>query len=225
MANTKKAIFYPRTEGDIAPFYENAAGKLIGPIGAKYGIDTNTIAVLGEHKTNVPLVIQKAYNDKQQAKTSTAAKKKELSKAKRNLLREINRVTGLANWDENDAEVLGIRVTKAPVDINKVKPIISKATSLPTQNILDWIKGAMEGIIVEGIVESEDADTPTTPEKDSPHWTRIGEDLKSPFEDTRPNKSNRPELRHYRIRYVKDDKPVGQYSLVTSLVSVIYPVK
>ena len=63
MANLKKAIFYPRAEGEIQPYYDNAAGKFAGAIGVKYGTDPAVITLLNGHKTNIPLKIAKAFAD------------------------------------------------------------------------------------------------------------------------------------------------------------------
>lgn len=231
MANTKKRIFYPRTEGTIKPYYDNAATKLIGAVGTKYGTDAATIAALTAHKTQVPIVIQKAFDDAQQAQSSTNAKNAELATAKLDIMRELTRITGLLIWDETDGQALGIRVEHTHGDPTAAKPIISKITELPDQIILDWVKGEWGGVIIESIkVEQQPPTTtpmppmpPTQPTTGDPGWKKIGEDQKSPFEDTAKNKDMHPEVRYYRMRYTdKNGKAIGLYSEIVQAVAEVY---
>ena len=229
MANPKKAIFYPTVEGEIKDYYDNAADKLNGAIGTKYGTDPAVKALLMGHKANMPIKKAKAFADEQTAQQSFDEKDSEFALGKVNMLLELERITRLPNWDENDAEGLGIRKVKTPVDLNTVKGKISKTTALPEMNVLDWIKAGMEGIIIEGIVEAPQPPQqpmpvpPPPPTQDSPGWKALGTDQKSPYEDKRLNKTEFPENRYYRIRYIKDDKPVGVYSDIVKVVTEIYP--
>ena len=229
----KKAIFYPNKEGEIKTFYDNASNLLITTVGAKYGTDAATITALTNHKKQVPLVIQKAFDDNQQSQNSTAAKNTELATAKIDILRELNRITGLPNWDENDGQLLGIRVAHTGGDPNTAQAVMSKVTALPDQIIIDWIKGEWDGIIIESIVQGEqqkpdpippmpNPQPPAQPTAGDPGWKKIGEDQKSPYEDTRPNKTHNPELRYYRLRYTKNGKAIGLYSNIFSAVAEIY---
>ena len=103
------------------------------------------------------------------------------------------------NFDEADAKLLGIRREKEPVDYDLVIPEVTKVTNLPDRVILDWIKGLLDGVIIESSY-------------DNINWVEIGKDMSSPFEDTRKNKvAHTPETRYYRLRYFKNDRPVGQY--------------
>ena len=232
MANTKKGIFYPTTEGLIKPYYENAATQLIGALGVKYGTDAATITALTGHKTQIPLVIQKAFDDAQLAQGSTNAKNTELATAKVDLLRELNRITRLPIWDEADGELLGIRVTHTPGDPNAAKPTISKVTTLPDQIILDWVKGEWGGVIIETLDNTENEPAPPIPpmppvppqpEQNNPNWKKLDTDQKSPYEDTRKNSKNQPETRYYRLRYTdKNGKAIGLYSEIVQVAAEIY---
>ena len=103
------------------------------------------------------------------------------------------------NFEEADAEALGIRVHKTPPDYASVVPIVTDITTLPDQIIFDWVKAAMDGVIIESSY-------------DNSTWVKIGTDLKSPFEDKRKNqKVDTPETRYFRFRYIKNDEPVGLY--------------
>jgi len=221
------AIFYPRVESEVAPYIVNIGVKLSGAIGTKYGSLPADIGAIAGHGTNIPLAIQKAYDDDQTAQNSTATKDTLMGVAKTDVLREMRRITSLPNWDEDDGELLGIRKVKTPVDINTVKPAFSKVTALPEQNILDWIRAGMDGVyifsITEAIASAPGMPLGMLPDPNSPQWEKLGEDDRSPYEDTRPNKTIQPENRYYMMRYKKDNKPVGLFSNIIKVVTDIHP--
>ena len=211
--NKKKAIFYPTVETEITPYYDNAVTRLIGTpihpsIAAKYSISAAEMTVVTAHSTDIPKGINKAEADSNTAQESTRLKDEELVQAKIDLLRIFNTIERHTNFDEGDAEALGFRKLKTPLDLSTVKPIISKVTVLDDMVILDWVKATLDGVIVMGSY-------------DGTSYTQIGTDTKSPFEDTRPNQSAapaKPEVRFYKMRYIKNDKPVGLFSDVVKVV-------
>lgn len=209
MSNTKKAIYYPVQETAVIPFYANAYKKLSGGLATKYAIDTATMTILDNHNSNVPLVIDKAVSDKKIAQQSTALKHDELAKAKKDIMRVFQTIVSSPIFEEADAEALGIRVHKIPIDYDNVIPMISDITTLPDQIIFDWVKGSMDGVIIESSY-------------DNINWIKVGNDTRSPFEDTRKNqKAETPETRYYRFRYFKADTPVGKYTDVIKVVCEI----
>ena len=224
-----KAIFYPVKEADVKTYYANAVTQFTNGLATKYGTPAATLASLTASSTNIDTLMQKAFDDEQQAKSSTVAKNNALATAKLDLLRELNRITRLPNWDEADGPLLGIRVQHTPSDPNTAKPVITHITALPEQIILDWVKGDMEGVVIESLVTSGGNQAATafaTPEppvdNSNPNWATIGSDLKSPYNDTRKNKTGQPEARYYRFRYLKNDMPVGKYSDILQVVAEIY---
>lgn len=67
--------------------------------------------------------------------------------------------------------------------------------------VLNWTKGAFDGVQIEQQRGGETA------------WTPLDKDFKSPYTDTRPNLINgQPEQRRYRLIYLLDDQIVGTYS-------------
>ncbi len=76
------------------------------------------------------------------------------------------------------------------------------ATAEPGSGVrIDWVKGGFDGVLVESQRGVETA------------WTLLGTDLKSPYTDTRAAlQPGVPEVRRYRLRYVKDDQPTGENS-------------
>ena len=220
------AIFYPSEQGEIEPYYNKAADAFAGALGVKYGTSAATILLLNDHKANGPLKRIKAYADTQTAQQSHDESDAEDAAAKTNMLMEMQRVQRLPIWEETDAEAFGMRKVKTPVDLNTVQGKISAVTALPDKNVIDWVKGRMEGIVIESIVDAPGGPgpLPAPPGQESTAWKKIGTDSKSPFEDTRVNVTEFPETRYYRIRYTKDDMPVGQYSDIKKVVSEIHIV-
>ena len=147
---TRIAIFYPRPQDEVGTYYDNITTHFNGAIGAKYGIDPQTLQSLDAHNTAIPNVIQTAYNDAQTSQGSNETKDIELHDAKSNMLRELQRITKLDNWDEDDGQTLGIRVEHVPPDLNTVKPIITGVTILPEMVEIDWRKAGMDGVFVHG---------------------------------------------------------------------------
>ncbi len=205
-ANKQIAIFYPPQEGDVGPYYDKIYKHLEGAMGTKYNVDSTKLSVIQNHNTAIPQVIQTAYDDDQTAQGSTGAKNTELANSKRDMLRELQRITRLENWDEDDGQTLGIRVEHEKPDLNTVKPVITGLTILPAFVEIDWRKAGMDGVYVHGSF-------------DGATFTQVGTDNRSPWEDRRPNQvPGEAETRHYKMQYMVADKPVGLFSDVVKVV-------
>ena len=199
-ANNKKAIFYPHQEGKVSPFYDNAYEVLKAGLDAKYGIDAPTMTALATHKDNIPQLIDKAHAAKQRSQETSIVKNHELFNSKKDIMRVFSVIVNAPNFDEADAEKLGIRVSSTPTDYSAVQPKVLNITVLPDKVILEWLKGTLDGVFIEGSF-------------DKVNWEKLDKDNRSPFEDVRKNqKANLPELRYYRLRYFKNDEAVGLYS-------------
>lgn len=83
-------------------------------------------------------------------------------------------------------------------------------TALPNSEVRgDWVKGTADGVIYESQRGGETV------------WTVLGTDANSPFIDGRPPLvAGQPEVRRYRLRYIVNDVPVGNYSAVASVTTV-----
>ncbi len=208
--NKKKAIHYPGKESKTEKYYANLVSQLSGAIGAKYGISDETRDKLAAHKSAIPKLIKTALESKLKSKADTKAKKQGLKLARRDMLRELQRITALEGLNETDAEKMGIRIFHEVTDLNKVKPEITGITVLPQKIEIDWLKKGMQGVVVSG---SYDGST----------YTELDKDTRSPWEDFRKNRQpGQPETRWYKLQYVKDDKPVGLESDAVKAVAEIY---
>jgi hypothetical protein len=96
---------------------------------------------------------------------------------------------------------LGVIATAAAPSTTPAKPSAT-ATAEPGSSVrIDWTKGGFDGVLVEGQRGDETV------------WTSLGTDLQSPYNDTRaPLHPGAPEVRRYRLRYLKSDDPTGDYS-------------
>jgi hypothetical protein len=208
MGNSKKAIYYPTADAEVGSYYDNVVKKLV-LLAVKYGIPAELISKLLGYNTDIPAAKLKSDADQQTAKASVKAKDDLYLQARAELLRELKRITDLPNFDEADAMDLGIRRESTAKVVTEVQAIVSGLTVLPGEVIIDWVKGKMDGVVIYASA-------------DGANFDYIGKDMRSPFEDRRPNKTaGQPEVRYYRLRYLKYDEEVGQYSDVVSTTVLI----
>jgi len=96
---------------------------------------------------------------------------------------------------------LGVIGVAAAPSTTPAKPSAT-ATGEPGNSVrIDWVKGGFDGVLVE------------SQRGDETVWTSLGTDMQSPYNDTRaPLHPSAPEVRRYRLRYLKSDEPTGDYS-------------
>lgn len=204
----KPAIHYPTIDGEVTPYLQNIYDKIFGGLDVKYGIAAGDVALILTHITDITASINKSVTDHETAQASTLAKNNKLHIAKEFILKLLNDVQDHADFEELDAEDLGMRVYTGPVDLETVKPEVTRLTVLPEKVIIDWVKFVLDGVFIEGSY-------------DGVQFTEIGKDTHSPFEDTRVNVTEGAETRYYRLRYFKKDAAVGLYSDVVKVVCSI----
>lgn len=205
----KKAIYYPVIIGLILPYLQNIFSKLTASLAAKYGTDAGFMTTLSGWLTALENAINKATADQATAEASTKAQNELIVTIHEAVFAELDRIQKHGSFDEADMEDLGARKVHTPPDLNTVKPKITHVTILMTKVILDWIKGPMDGVIIYG---SYDGVT----------FVEIGRDTKSPWEDERLNRTPHvAEVRYYKLRYMKDDQPVG---LETDVLKVVVDI-
>ena len=206
-----KAIFYPSKEGDVGAFYDNAYQKLTtGGLATKYGIPAPDVTTINTNNGNIPTVINDALAAELAAKDATTTKSQDLATSKFDLLNVFGIINRSSILDEADADALGMRQSHTPPNPDTAQPKITHTTSLPDQNILDWVKGPWFGVSVYASYDGTD-------------FTKLDKDNRSPYEDKRVNRTPHvPEKRYYMLRYF-DNKGVeiGLNSLVTMLVTDI----
>jgi hypothetical protein len=206
--NKTKAIYYPVRENEVPPFISNAV-KQISPLANHYGINEEEIKSLEAYTVNVPLGIDEAEEASNIAQQKTEVKREELHTCKTDFLRMFRFIQDSPKFKEKDAEAIGFRKHHTPPDPQTMKPIISEITVTLEKIIIDWVKSGMEGVFIYG---SYDGNT----------WKKIGRDTRSPYEDERKNQQQQPEERYYKLRYIKNDKPIGFESDVAKVLAEIY---
>lgn len=119
------------------------------------------------------------------------------------------RVKAHSNYSAATGDLLQINSpASAPASPDGAKPS-GAGTSMPDHGArIDWKKGKFHGVEVE----SQRADEIL--------WTKLGRDFRSPFDDDRPPLvAGQPEERRYRLRYLIDDEPVGEWSDVIAIIT------
>ncbi len=209
MAGKKgKAIYYPKKDKDVLSYYKKIV-PILSDLAVKYNIDAATITLLETHSTSVDATYAQALADADKAHESFGIKNTEFADAKIDMLRVLNIIQNAANFIESDAEALGFRVVSLPIDLKTVKPVITGITTDEVQIIVDWVRGSMQGVIIYGSYDGK-------------NFTEVGRDTRSPYEDTRKNKTDHPEERYYRMKYMKNDKAIGLFSSIEKVVADIY---
>jgi hypothetical protein len=113
----------------------------------------------------------------------------------------IGRIKAHPGYTDAIGEQLQIVGSKTDdLNVAEAKPTFKAAPSVGKVT-LDWTKGDLDGVVIEGQRGAE-----TT-------YTLLDKDFKSPFVDMRPNlTAGQPEVRRYRMIYLLDDAVVGTYS-------------
>lgn len=113
----------------------------------------------------------------------------------------VQRIKAHPSYTETMGTDLGIIATTPTTSPATAKPSATAVAEPGNTVRIIWVKGGFDGVLVEGQRAGEAT------------WTLLGTDTQSPFVDTRaPMQAGVPELRRYRLRYVKSDVPVGSYS-------------
>jgi hypothetical protein len=117
----------------------------------------------------------------------------------------VQRIKNTASYTDVIGADLGIVGAETPTG-DTPKPTF-KAVALPGHEVrLDWVKGRLDGVTIQGRKPGEAA------------WTDLGVDHYSPFVDTRkPADPTHPEIREYRMRYLSRDEPTGDWSNVATV--------
>ncbi len=209
-----KAIYYPRLDGDVPPFYAHAVEELTtGGMATKYGILPADVLKIEANSTNIPVVLQASNDAAVAAKEATSVKNEDFATSKFDLLNVFTAINRSPLLDEADAVALGMRQGHTPPDPTSAQPVISKVTSLHNKIIIDWVKGAWNGV---NVYASYDNIT----------FEKLDKDNRSPFEDKRLNKvAHVPEKRYYKLCYFDTTgEEIGLMSLVSMVITDIYAV-
>jgi len=102
-----------------------------------------------------------------------------------------------------------VNLLQSPPPGDTASPTYQLAARPNSEVRIEFVKGSFSGERVESQRGAETG------------WTFLGIDLQSPYLDSRPPLAEgQPETRRYRLRYIQDDQPVGDYSAVLSVTTV-----
>ncbi len=200
--------YMPQNKDEFLKWLRNFLEIAIANIN-HYGINEEEIKSLKAFTENVPEKINEAVEASNIAQQKTEVKTDELHNCKTNFLRTFRFMQDSPKFKEKDAEAIGFRKHHTPPDPHTMKPIVSQVTPTLENIIIDWVKSGMEGIFIYSSYDGN-------------KWEKIGRDTRSPYEDERKNLSDKPEDRYYKLRYIKNDKPIGLEGDVVKVLAEIY---
>lgn len=134
-------------------------------------------------------------------------------------------------------EDLGIEGQVHIFDPATMKPQASSVVATTNKIIIDWVKGPMHGIKILAakrvlkrdvintgatVMSSDDEAGLAIEQMPELIWEILDTDYRSPWEDTRPNLSNKPETRYYKLVYIYKDQIVGLESDIIKVIAEIY---
>ncbi len=173
-----------------------------------------------------------AVTRKAEAKSAVSAanNKRVLTETEaRRLVRNIKNNTAYTEAIGNELMLIG---PQEIIDLLNVKPEDTTATVLADKVVLDWHKKNLQAVVIYSVVRvirinsaqalqnSEDDASGQLIDKNE--WFEIGRDINSPFEDTRKNLTDGPEIRYYKLRYIYKDQIVG---LDSDIIKVIVDIR
>lgn len=153
-------------------------------------------AILGNRKTKAALSPPPAFTPIELPDVITMS----------GVLKRLQNAAALMKLSANYSSIIGeqLRIVSskgASFSPDAGKPKAKSKALINSVVRLDWIKGKFHGVFVESQRGGE-----TT-------WTRLDTDTRSPYIDARPPlEAGKPEERRYRLRYLLNDKLVGEWS-------------
>ncbi|MEO5571313.1 MAG: hypothetical protein ABIT08_14265 [Bacteroidia bacterium] len=203
-----KKVHFPSEVGQVTPFVSNADGKLVGGLGAKYGVVAGDMTKSTNFKINIPAAISAAEAATQTAQSLNDTKDTIINDGKLFYKKMGRDFQENSVYDSADMEAMGFYKIIIPPDPNLAKVEVSP-TILPDQIIYDWKKQGWGGIMVRT-------------SSDGVRWSDGEKDMRSPWEDTRKNAvPGVPEKRYTKWRHInKEGNEIGQETILTVVVDI-----
>ncbi len=231
-------IYFPTEKEAVPPYFDNLNSTLTG-FATKYEISAGELADITAHNTNLAALLLAQEAAQNAAQQATQAFNEAIAAAELDAKRIFKKIMQHRAFVRSDGEAMGFLVESPSINLTTVKPVISKVTPMINKIVIDWVKAGMEGVVifcakrsVESSVISDETLTTKSSEDDHSGLTvqpvpevqyeEIGRDFRSPFEDTRPNLSNFPEFRQYKLCYLNNDQIVGLESDIIKIIAEIY---
>jgi hypothetical protein len=194
--------YLPKGDAQTIYWVNNFTAKLRS-IGAILGVTDEERTQIEEDAIAVNDKLNSVQQLKQTYQSMVEAKNAAMETMRQRIRKMVNKIKLHDNYNATYAEDLGTVAPPPPTfpgGLDNAKPDF-EITVLSDMNRLDWMKRIFDGVVIECKRGTE------------PAWTRLGTDYKSPFEDERQNLVfGVPETRCYRMRYLLDEKEIGQWS-------------
>ncbi|MBI5215430.1 MAG: hypothetical protein HY960_06715 [Ignavibacteriae bacterium] len=203
--------YLPRIDAQFVIWFANFVGK-VPQYKDTYGIKDDEINQYSADLTALKERLELIESTKKTLHSLVEGKDSMISDISKRIRTTAILVKRHKDYKAEDGENLGII---APADMDEAtlsaiaKPMF-QALAMSNFVRLDWIKSAYDGVIIECKRGNE-----TT-------FSRLSPDNRSPYEDARPNlQPDVPEIRVYRMRYILNEKEVGNWSDEVKVVVLI----
>ena len=130
----------------------------------------------------------------------------------------VKRIKNHPNYNQAIGKSLRIIGSEKYIDFSKAKVKIKLRRSGEEGVEIDFVKGESDGVIVYA-GNYETSEVFTINNEPIMIWTEINRTAFSPFIDKRLNQTNKPETRHYKMRYIKKMKPIGMDSDILAVIA------
>ncbi|MFH1005562.1 MAG: hypothetical protein V1781_08775, partial [Bacteroidota bacterium] len=147
--------------------------------------------------------------DFNKSQNSTRLYDEELFASETDAKRVLHKIVEHPSFILSDGEDMGFIVNKTLPDPNTSKAQITGVTATPDYVSINWVKSIFDGVSIYGSYDGQ-------------NFSRLDKDSRSPYEDTRKNKTNTPETRYYKARFLLADKEVGVESDIVKVLTEIY---
>jgi len=231
-------IYFPTEKEAVPPYFDNLNTTLTG-FATKYEISADELADITAHNTNLAALLLAQEAARNAAQQATQAFNEAITAAETDAKRIIKKIMQHRAFVRSDGEAMGFITESPALNLTIAKPLISKVTPMINKIVIDWVKAGMHGVVifcakrsVESSVDNDQTQLKSSSEDDPAGLTvqpvpevkyeEIGRDFRSPFEDTRPNLTDQPEFRQYKLCYLYNDQIVGLESDIVKVISEIY---
>lgn len=227
----KRNDYIPASDSLFIDWCDNFLNKLT-TLAPSIGVSPAELADITNYINDFKASHTLAVTRKAEAKSAVAAanNKRVLTETEaRRLVRNIKNNTAYTEAIGNELMLIG---PQELIDLLNVKPEDTAATVLADKVVLDWHKKNLQAVVIYSVVRvirTNSAQALQNSEDDASgqlidenEWFEIGRDINSPFEDTRKNLTDGPEIRYYKLRYIYKDQIVG---LDSDIIKVIVDIR
>lgn len=227
----KRNDYIPASDGLFVDWCDNFLNKLT-TLAPSIGVSPAELADVTNYINDFKASHTLAVTRKAEAKSAVAAANNKRVITETDVRRLVRNIKNNSAYTEALGNELMLIGPEQVIDLLSVKPEDTTLTVLSDKAILDWHKKNMHAVVIYSavrIIRTNSAQVLQNSEDDQAgqlipesEWVEIGRDINSPFEDTRKNLTEGPEVRYYKLRYIYKDQIVGLDSDIIKAVVDIH---